>query len=221
MNTFHKVLIDVEKENRATGYFLKSEDDKKIELVLAGKRIITVPKKEQTLKIYKLLEENCDLIFCTTQTLDDFPFYPVPTFSIFAFDNEGNCFGTIGGIGDIVDDDYPVGYVNRNGMYAKISNSLKEFLELVTFYPYWRDIIKYEQMEIPYDINVMERKQTENSSEYFACQTEIAEILNISKNPKSIELLLSNIKNPPGFMVYGSKKEAQAENTFWDNNSFD
>ncbi|WP_222927569.1 hypothetical protein [Biomaibacter acetigenes] len=190
MNISHKILIDVEKEDKTIGYFFRSEDGKKIEAVLAGKQIAPVPKRERSLKIYKLLKENCDLIFCTTQTLNDFPFYPVPIFSIFAFDNQGNCFGTIGGIGDMAGDDYSVGYVNSDGMYGKVLNSLKEFLELVTFYPYWRDIIKYEQMGIPYDINAMERKQTENSSEYFACQREIAEILNISKNPKSIELLL-------------------------------
>lgn len=216
MDIPQKLLVDVEERNGAVGLFWgKSEDDKKIEVVLAGKNIVPVPERERTLKIYKLLEENCDVIFCTNQTLDDFSFYPVPEFSIFAVDNEGNCFGTISGIGDVVNDDFSVGYVNRDGIYGKISENLKEFLELVTFYPYWRDIIKYEQIGVSYDINVMEIEQTKNNSQYFARQREIAETLKLSKNPKSIELLVSNIKSSTEFVVYGSKTEAQKTNTFF------
>jgi len=147
--------------------------------------------------------------------LDNFQFYPVPSFWIFAVDSKGNCFGTIGGIGSIIDDEHPVGYVNQEGIYGKISNSLKEFLELVTFYPYWRDIIKYEQMEVLYDLKDMEKK-IEKNLHYFESQREIAEILKLTKNLKSIEQLISNIRNTPEFEVYGSKNEAQMTNTFRD-----
>lgn len=217
MDRPQKLLIDIEGQNEAIAYYVESETG----VVLAGKNIVPVPENERTLKIYKLLEENCDVIFCTTQRLDDFRFYPVPNFSIFAVDNEGNCFGTIGGIGNIADDDYPVGYVNQREKYGKISSSLKEFLELITFYPYWRDIIRYEQMEVSYDINAMKMKKIEKNLQYFAHQREIAETLKLSKNPKSIELLISNIKGTPEFVVYDSKSEAQMRNKFWDTHCFD
>lgn len=221
MDILQKLLIDGEKENKAIAIGIISKDDKKTEVVLAGKNIVIVPQNERDHKIYNLLEENCDVIFCTTQTLEDFSFYPVPQFSIFAVDNQGNCFGTIGGIGDIVDDDYPVGYVNNEGTYAQISDSIKEFLKLVIFYPYWRSIIKYEQMNVPYDINAMEVKETENNSQNFTRQSEIAEMLKLSKNHKSIELLISNIKSISKFMVYDSKNEAKKTNIFWDRHCFD
>jgi len=214
MNEPVKLIIDIEKENGAMGYIVNSEDGISNEVVLAGRSIVTIPENERTLKIYSLLEENCGITFCTTQTLDDFMFYPVPVFSIFAFDYEGNCFGTIGGMSDIEDDNYPVGFVNHDGRYGKISDSLKEFLKLVIFFQYWRDIIRYEQMGISYDLNVMEMKQTENESGYYACQCEITEILKLTKNPKSIELLRSNIRRTSEFVVYSSKNEAQIANTF-------
>ena len=145
MNIPKRLIIDIERNKGAFGFFCHtSESDEKFDIVFAGKEIIPVPINERTNKIYKLLEEHCDVISCTTQVLDDFPFYPVPRFSIFAVDSKDNCFGTISGFGNIVDDDYPVGYVSRKGMHGKIANSLKEFLELVTFYPYWRDIIRYK-----------------------------------------------------------------------------
>ncbi|CAK7027689.1 hypothetical protein [Tissierella sp.] len=221
MDIFQKLLIDIEKENKAISYFIKPEEGKKIEVVLAGKIVVPVPENEREHKIYKLLEENCDVIFYTTQALDDFQFYPVPKFSIFAVDSKGNCFGTIGGISNIVDDDYPVGYVNHKGNYGKIADSLKDFLELITFYPYWRDIIKYEQMEMPYDINTMEVKEMEKNFQYFARQSEIAEILKLSKNPKSIELLIANIRNTSKLIVYSSKDEAKKTNIFWDRHCLD
>ncbi|AOY78368.1 hypothetical protein BJL90_13675 [Clostridium formicaceticum] len=193
------------------GYFIESE----MEVVLAGKNIVPIPQNERNLDIYKLLEKSCDVIFCTTQKLDDFQFYPVPCFWIFAVDNEGNCFGTIGGMGNLVDDNYSVGYVNKEGMCGKISNNLKEFLELIIFYPYWRDIIKYEKTGASYDINVMAMKKIENNLHSSADQHEITKTLKLSRNPKSMELLISNIKSKSEFMVYGSKNEAQMTNTFW------
>jgi hypothetical protein len=216
-----KLLIDVEEKNKARGYGFISENGERIEAISAGKIVIPVPENERDLKIYKLFAENCDLVFCTVQTPDEFQFYPVPELSIFAVDHKGNCFGTIGGTGAVAGDDYPVGYVNRDGTYGEISDNLKEFLQLVTYYPYWREIIRYEQTEAPYDISAMEMKQTENNSQYFKHQREIAETLKLSKNPKSIELLLTNIKSTPGFVIYGSKAEAQMTNVFWEIRSFD
>lgn len=216
MDITKKLIIDVEGKNNARAYFYASEDGEKSEIVLAGKRVIPVPENERACKIYKLLEKNCDVIFCTTQILDDFLFYPVPEFTIFAVDGKGNCFGTIGGIGDIVDDNYPVGYVNRKGMCAKITDSFKEFLELVTYYPYWQEVIRCEQMGESYDLKAMEIGERENDLQYLARQSEIEEILKISKNPKSIELLISNIQGNKEFMVYSSKEEALKANTFLD-----
>ena len=209
-----KLLIDIECQNGVPGYGVPGYYNE-LEIVLAGKTIVPIPENERNLNIYKLLEKNYDLIFCTTQKLDNFQFYPVPSFWIFAVDSKGNCFGTIGGIGRIIDDEHPVGYVNQDGRYGKISNSLKGFLELVTFYPYWRDIIKYEQMEVLYDLKDMEI-ELEKNLHYFEGQPEIAEILKLTKNPKSIELLVSSIINTSEFEVYGSKNEAQMTNTFWD-----
>jgi len=214
VNMRRKLLLDIEGQDGVVGYGIDSE----IELITAGKNIVPIPENEQTLNIYKLLKENCDLIFCTSQKLTDSQFYPVPSFWIFAVDNDDNCYGTIGGIGDLENKDYPVGYVNRNGMYGRISNNLKDFLELITFYPYWRDIIRYEQQKISYDIREMEMKET--NLQYLAKQREIAETLKLSKNANSIELLISNIKREPEFIAYASREEAQAENTFWDTRMF-
>ena len=167
-----KLLIDIERKNNSTAYYISSEECKEIETIAAGKMIITIPENEHKNKIYKLLEENCDLYFCTTDKMDDFLFYPVPMLAILAVDSNGFRFGTIGGMSDIESDDYPVGYINREGRNGKIASNLKEFLELVTFYPYWSDIIKYEQMGVSYDIGDMDTKKRENVPQYFAYQRE-------------------------------------------------
>jgi len=196
-----------------------SENGEKCDIVFAGKEVVSVSKHEQANEIYKLLQEHCDVVFCTTQVLEDFKFYPIPIFSIFAVDSKGHCFATIGGSGSLAQDDYPVGYVCRNGTFGKIANNLKEFLELVTFYPYWSDILKYEQMGI-LDINAMELEKIQNNLECSERQREIQEILKLSYNPKSIELLISSIKSLPGFKVYASREEAQKTNTFFDTTTY-
>ncbi|MFT5872428.1 MAG: hypothetical protein ACI8WT_001359 [Clostridium sp.] len=217
-----KLLVDVEKTgDGATAYFVTSKDGKKIELIKSGKMIIPISENEHKNKIYKLLEENCDLFFCTTDKIDDFPFYPVPMLAIYAVDSKGNCFGTIGGMSDVVSNDFPVGCINKEGKHGKIAGSFKEFLELVTFYPYWRDIVEYEQMQLSYNISDLEMNQKKKHSHFFEYKCEISEELKLVKNPKSIELLITNLKSSPNFMIYRSKDEAKKENVFLEDIDFD
>lgn len=76
-------------------------------------------------------------------------------------------------------------------------------------------------MNISYDINTLKMMKAENNLQYFKQQYEIEEILKLSKNPKSIELLISNIKSIPEFVVYKSKNDAEITNTFLDISCFD
>ena len=208
-----RLIIDIETKKGAFGFWV---NDKKVDLVSGGKEIIHVSKNEQNLRIYKLLAEQCDLIFCTNQEPDDFPFYPIPSFWIFAVDSKGNCFGTIGGWGNIADDEVPVGYVSYTGMYGKVANSLKDFLSLAVFYPGWRDIIRNEQTGISYNIDHIKIQKIESDPIYLEQQREIQELLKITKNSKSLELLISNIKSKNELMIYPTKEEAQKSNRFLD-----
>ncbi|MGK0465100.1 hypothetical protein [Clostridium sp.] len=203
-------------------YCVRFEDGKEIEMIASGKMIIPVDGNEHKKKIYKLLEDNCDLIFCTTDKLRNFEFYPVPMLAIIAVDSNGTHFGTIGGTGALgSDDDCSVGYINKEGKHGKIAGCLKEFLELVTFYPYWRDIVEYEQMQLSYNISDIEMNQRNKHSQFFEYQCEISEELKLIKNPKSIELLITNLKSSPDFMVYRSKDEAKKENVFLEDINFE
>ena len=71
-------------------------------------------------------------------------------------------------------------------------------------------------MGVSYDIDAMEIRKKENNSQYFARQREIQETLKLSNNPKSIELLISNIEGMHEFMVYASMDEARKVNAFLD-----
>lgn len=216
-----KLLIDVEKTNNLSAYYIRSEDGKEIETIASGKMIISITENEHKSKIYKLLEDNCDLSFCTTNKLRNFQFYPVPMLAIFAVDCNGTHFGTIGGIGGLGSDDCPVGCINKEGQHGKIAGSFKEFLELVVFYPYWRDIVEYEQMQLSYNISDIEMNQRKKHSQFFEYQCEISEELKLVKNPKSIELLITNLKSSPDFIVYRSKDEAKKENVFLEDTDFE
>lgn len=220
MNIPDRLLIDVEKTNNVAGYPIISKDGKEIQYVISGKLIVSVSENEHKNKIYNLLEENCDLLFCTTEKIDDFPFYPVPMLAIFAVDSKGTHFGTIGDMGGLGSDNYPVGYINQEGVYGKISSSFKEFLELVNYFPYWRDIVEFEETGVAYNIADIEMKKRANNSQFYANQREIAETLELFKNPKSIELFIANIKSPPKLVVYSSINDAKNENTFVENIAF-
>jgi len=168
------------------------------------KEVIPVPLNERSNIIYKLLKENCDVIFCTEQSSEEFKFVCLEQFAIFAVDSNGNSFGTIDGIGDLEDDTYSVGYVTAEGRCGKIATNLKEFLELVTFYPFWNEILEFERLGIDYPISELESEKLSVNPQYFKNQKEIAKLLNLNKNLRSIELLKSNLKAEPRFVVYGN-----------------
>lgn len=120
--------------------------------------------------------------------------------------------GTLNGIGDIEDYEFPVVFINNtNRTHGKIAENLKEFFSLANYYPYWRSIIKYEQEGIPYNLKEM---REEEDKRYFERQKEIGEKLNLIKDPDAIKLLIDRVHGDPGFVVYESKQEAEKENEF-------
>lgn len=151
INKSRKILIDIEGKG-AIGYYIKSDNKEKVDIILAGKEIIHVPENEQENKIYKLLEQNCDLFFCTNlshlyrQLIQNYYlYYQQKKLKIVEQDKMGSH--------PLFDDkNYPVGYINRQGMYGIIAKNFQEFLELIVYYPYWQKIIACELAGESYDL---------------------------------------------------------------------
>ncbi|OJV63296.1 MAG: hypothetical protein BGO41_11460 [Clostridiales bacterium 38-18] len=167
--------------------------------------VATTPAGEQEHRIYKLLEDNCNLRFCMDEKSEDFSFITLEHFVIFGLDSFGNCFGTIGNFGNIEDRVHPVGYVTKDGQCGKIASYLKEFLELVNYYPYWREIIEYTRNEENYSVRDLENKYGMHTELYRENQLEISQTLNLEKNDNSIELLLSNLSDDDQFIVFSHR----------------
>jgi len=184
-----------------------SKDDGKPRLFHELNEVVAIPRNERKDPIYNFFEINCDLKFCTDKKSDDFNFITLEHFVIFATDSKGNCFGTIGGFGHINDREYPVGYVTHDGKCGKIASYLKEFLELVNYYPYWQDIIEYTQKGMSYSIDNLEEKYDMNTKIYLENQQNISSVLDLKKNEKSIELLLSNLNDDDKFIVFDHRLE--------------
>ena len=179
--------------------------NEKPQMYCENNEVWVIPNSEKEDTIYELLRENCDLKFCRNEISQDFKFITLEHFVIFATDSNGNCFGTIGGFGNIDDTEYPVGYVTVDGKCGKIASHIKEFLELVNYFPYWREIIEYERAKINYSIHELEKKYNMNTELYIKNQKEIEQRININKNEKSIELLLSNLRDEDQFIVLGHR----------------
>jgi len=185
---------------------LFSTDDGKPQVYRELNEVATIPNSERDYRFYKLLEKNCDLRFCRNETSRDFNFITLEHFMIFALDSHGNCFGTIGGFSNIDDREYPVGYVTSDGKCGIVASCLKEFLELANFYPYWREIIEYTREGKKYSIENLENKYDMNAKIFLDSQLEISDTLNLKKNEKSIELLLSNLHDDQ-FVVFNHRLE--------------
>lgn len=203
-----------EKQSRSVGRLPNygfevffTTDDGKPRRYIEENEVATVPNHEAGNRIYKLLEDNCDLKFCVDETSEDFKFITLEYFVIFAIDSHGNCYGTIGGCGDINDKEYPVGYVTYDGRCGKIASCFKEFLELVNYYPYWREVIERERANTYYSPEEFENKYKMREKTYTKNQLEISKTLNLKENDKSLELMMSHLTSEDEFIVFSNRLE--------------
>lgn len=203
-----RLLFDCEGRQSIPG--MQSNDFK---ILPSGKVFNYISEDEENQAIYRKIKENCDIRFLKEQEEKGFNLYPVPVVWFFAYDSCGNYFGTLNGMGNIEEYEFPVVFINNtNGAHGKIAENMKEFLSLANYYPYWRNIIEYEQQGIPYNLKEMEKENVEEP--YFERQKKIGEAFAFSKDPDAIKLLIDRIHNDSGFVVYKSKSEAEKENEF-------
>jgi len=176
-----QVLIDAETEGCKQVYHMV--DGEIVPYQYAG--VAVCRRGSEEARVYQLFEEHCDLYFCKDQKPEEFPFYPVPVFAVFALDSKGNCFGTIGGIGDLEEDYYPVGMVDRHGQAWRLAANLREFLSMAIFYPDWR--------------------RCADQGETAPWQEELAEALSLDRNTEALAFLADFLEGKAGFSLYPSK----------------
>lgn len=190
--------------NYGFNVFFTTEDGKPRRYIEPNE-VDNIPENEKEDHIYKLLEDNCDVKFCVDKTSDDFKFITLEYFVIFATDSNGNCFGSIGGAGNISDREYPIGYVTLDGKCGILASHFKEFLELVIYYPYWREVINVEKEGMSYSIKELQWKYKMNDESYLKNQEEISKRLGLKKNEQSLNLLLKSLSNEEEFVVFNRR----------------
>jgi hypothetical protein len=195
-----------------TSIFYSNKKDKVIinKTVDKIKPITTIVKarNEEQEKINSILEDNCDFIINEDYFPDEIMFTTDEPFHIIGLNGAGDYYGTIGGLGDLSNDIYPVGYVGHEGQCGRIGSSLMEFFELILFYPYWYDLVQNHDKITSKLIKELESERIEFVDKYTENQKFISKHFNINKNEKSIELLIDNLLNKPRFTVYSADQEA-------------
>lgn len=112
------------------------------DFTLVGKHFMRIAEDEAHEDIYTFLKEHRGISFCTEGGSYGFDHYPIPLVCIFAHDDSGNYFGTLGGVGTVESTGHPVVFINeRTGAYGVLSDCLKSFLSLVTHDSGWRDAL--------------------------------------------------------------------------------
>lgn len=184
----------VEKNNGPTSFYFSKGNNEELMFKV---QTMPLPKNEESLEIYELLERNCNVCFYKEGISPKFKFRCKEQFIIFATDNCGGAYGLIG------DDDSKcaIGYIGNDSRCGRIANNLQEFFELVVFYPFWLELLHNQEENINNELTI-EDKYTKNITSYSKNQKKIADILKIQKNEKSIENLIYNLSTKPYFVVY-------------------
>lgn len=206
LNDKYKWMDDIRKGNGVPGV------DRSLNgLTLSEEGVVFQPSEEEyrTERPYQLLEELCGVTFCYTREKADFQFDCSEQFVVFALDKNRNYFGSIGGHCDLSELNVPIGYVRQDGLYGRIANNLKEFLELAVYYPFWYDVIKLERMRKEYNLDQLEQAWAMKIPDFYQKQKELSDVLQIQKNEKAIEVLLDNLRMKSEFVICDIEEEGK------------
>ena len=119
-----KKLVDCENQAAAVA-IIGQENGEVIEVVPSG---VEVVNDKNDYVVYDMLAQDFNVKFCKDCKREDFHFYTVPRFTVFATDSYGNAIGTLYGAGDMAESDYPVAMVTKDNKGHILANSFKEFI---------------------------------------------------------------------------------------------
>ncbi len=127
-----KVYIDKTENNECFAVFLKDA-----EVIFAGTTIYSMKRKEYNAE-YKRYADKYDINFIFDDAVPQIDFYTVPQFDIMATDSEGGYIGTIGNV-TCLEEDYKIGYIDKNKKCYIIASCGKEFMDNVSN---WKENLK-------------------------------------------------------------------------------
>lgn len=104
-----KKYLDMQMQDECIGVIGTDEEGKPIEIIQAGATIYSMPVKYKNQ--YEMIESENEIFFIFDDSILQVDFYSVPRIDIFAKDNQGGYFGTVGTITDIEDTDAPICYM--------------------------------------------------------------------------------------------------------------
>lgn len=194
----YQFIYEVNKMEGTPGLHLYSKG-----LTISDVGLVFEPSEneERFERTYQLLKELCDIDLCYKRKKEDFKFCPSERFIVFALDRNRNYFGFIGDNGGMGEPHVPIGYILKEGIYGKVANNFKEFLELALFYPYWRELIQLKSRGKEYSLEKLEEQWIQEIPNFYEKQRELANTLKLNKNNFSIDILIENLREEPSFIV--------------------
>ncbi len=165
-------------------------------------------KNNETIKLK--LEERFDFIIIDeSNNTEEYLFHAKEKLTIFATDGAGGVYTTIEKGDDI--EEFPIAFISSEGQSGKIARTFNELIELIIYYPFWQDILKFssngdlEQMtkSIPY----LEGERIEFIPDYKKVQRVISNELGIVKRSSLLENLLKEVMEKPFFKVFSTEDD--------------
>lgn len=180
--------------------FGKKEGERPLDLALAGKMLLQQEKDP----IDKLIEERSGLTFCNeSNSLEQFPFYPVPLMYLLMYDDNGNYFGRNS-------DNGPIVCVNLDSRCCKVADNIVEFLELIIFHPDWKHLLTQAQRTGRF----IDEVEKETKPELEPWQEILANVLQIEFNENALPKLRANLLQSSGYVIYPNIERAKKDNRF-------
>lgn len=196
------VYIDKEQpclQNIAAAFFITDDEGKQMNITFAGKTILSMPAKDKSEKIFRILANDYDVHFIFDDNIPQIKFYPVPQLVIIAADSLNGYFCSTNPNVDISEEDSPIYYIDEKLNYYYLASSLQAFLNIIVFFPEWKEKLGLEcNRTLPYEL--IER-------EYLIDMLHLQPVVFEPKDIKKIKKEL---------IIYQSMEEAKRVIDFYD-----
>lgn len=181
----------------------QEQGERPLDLALAGK--VLLPQERDALD--QLIEERCGLTFSNadSNSLEQFPFYPVPLMYLLMHDDKGNYFGRNS-------DNGPIVCVNMASRCCKVADNIRDFLELILFHPQWKVLLNQAQRSGRFLDEV-----SEEEAELEPWQEQLSKELQLPYDPKAMLKLRACLLQSSGYIIYPNLDRAMKDNRFLKN----
>lgn len=189
-------MVYINLQDGITAYYIKKEKKENANSNKYKVEVMYTSVESLKKKLYEYLKIHCNLYFFSAKAPFQLKYSSEHKLFAFAASSTDQYYVTIGGISDTNDDNYPIGVIFKDKCFV-LADSLKEFLLIMAYYPFWYEFIGHNHTEIK---NIIKKHYL--SADFNFNQKHLLQFFDFDVNIDILPKILNIITNPQYITLY-------------------